>query len=124
MTVKIEIDHEDRAYRAEVMTIDRTTLGFEDHGIMTAYLHCSAGSIGCTLGGYFIRNRFGADFLGTILETLKAHTWEELKGKRIYVLFDGESPWGSQSIGLANIDTGDVLIFADFWEKAKAEENP
>lgn len=123
MTVKIEIDHEDRAYRAEVMTIDRTTLGFEDHGIMTAYLHCSADSIGCTLGGYFIRNRFGADFLGTILETLKAHTWEELKGKRIYVLFDGESPWGSQSIGLANIDTGDVLIFADFWEKAEAEEN-
>ena len=93
-------------------SIESTTLGFEDHGIFTFYLHLSytgtrTGSHQ-SFGGYsltnpiykkaegrkrgeFIRNKgcaFGADILLKILETLKVEAWEKLPGTPLRVRMD------------------------------------
>jgi hypothetical protein len=40
--LKVTVVHEGVTYSADVMTIESTRLGIEDHGIMSAMLHCKA----------------------------------------------------------------------------------
>lgn len=93
-------------------SIESTTLGFEDHGIFTFYLHLSYTGTATgehqSFGGYaltnpvyrqttggergeFVRNKgcaFSADILLSILETLKVKAWEDLPGTPLRVRMD------------------------------------
>ena len=77
--------------------IESTMLGYEDHGLLTCFLHLKQGGTGQGFGGYRLDAPKGADCaLGTfwiqrILETVGASSWEQIKGK--YVRVDGEE-WG------------------------------
>jgi hypothetical protein len=65
-----------------------TTLGFEDHGIFTCFLHLEYGSgnIGQSFGGYFLESH--PKMIQSILKTVGVNSWENLKGKYIRAEFD------------------------------------
>lgn len=65
--------------------IESTMLGFEDHGIMTAFLHTMSGSCGQGFGGYSLNGKWGMEFIKAILKTLEVDSWEQLEGKHCRV---------------------------------------
>jgi len=74
--------------------ISKTTLGIEDHGIFSAWLHLDYGGSGQGFGGYALDGKpaersatsrrqgtaFGCDFITEILRTLEVDVWEKLPG--------------------------------------------
>jgi hypothetical protein len=67
--------------------IRRTTLGYEDHGILTCYLHMEWSGGGQGFGGYAMKggNGYGANFIDRILKTVGVEAWEDLPGKHIRI---------------------------------------
>jgi hypothetical protein len=133
MSVKTLIEHGGVTYSAAVMVIKRTTLGYEDHGILTGYLHCSGDGTGVGVGGFCLDESdksandygstrkgtaYGLDWIIQVLKTVGVDKWEDLPGKRVYVLTeggDGErlAGWGKTAAGIANIDTGSVFLMKE-----------
>lgn len=129
-TIKTIIEHEGKEYSAELATVKRTFLGVEDHGIFTALLTLEWQSSGITIPGFSldtphkidgekrgsrIGTGYGLDHIMRILETVGVDSWEKLLGRKVYILFAADR----SSAGIANADTGKVLIFkdhADSWE--------
>jgi hypothetical protein len=85
--------------------ITSTSLGYEDHGILTCWLQLKYGSGGQGFGGYGLDGpplvRFGNDrepsvhcgfWIARILDTVGVEKWEDLKGKHIRVAKADE--WG------------------------------
>lgn len=82
--------------------IEGTSLGYEDHGILTCSLHLTYGGSGQSFGGYALdtwrgpRNSegrrvgtaYGTEFIARVLATVGVMSWEHLKGK--YVRVDAE----------------------------------
>ena len=74
--------------------IESTMLGYEDHGLMTCFLHLSQDGSGQGFGGYRLDapkdapSEMGTFWIKRILETVGVGQWEDLKGKFIRV--DGE----------------------------------
>lgn len=139
MSVTTLIEHDGTTYTATVMVIKKTSFGYEDHGILTGYLHCQGASTGVGVGGYCLDEpnqvthdrlgtAYGLDWIIRVLKTVGVERWEDLPGKRVYVLFEGGdgraiSGWGSTSAGIANIDTGDVFIMrehAEAWREGES----
>jgi len=96
--------------------IESTMLGYEDHGIMTCFLHLKQDGTGQGFGGYGLDNRPAKDkdghrfgdrrpsklagfWVKRILEVVGVDKWEDLVGKHIRV--DGEE-WGVIN-GIGNI---------------------
>lgn len=125
--VGITISHNGIEYSAEVMRVRKTSLGIEDHGIWTAYLHCEGDGTGTGVGGYCLDDKpdgrepgsrrkgsaYGLDWLMQVVGIIGVDKWEDLPGKRIYVLYPEKGHWGQTAKGIANIDTGKALIFED-----------
>ena len=73
--------------------IESVSLGFEDHGILTCWLHLDYGGAGQGFGGYgFSHDPRGnghigspdlADYIIGILDTLEVDSWEKLPGKMV-----------------------------------------
>lgn len=124
MSLAITVDHEGVEYHGNIMLIERTSLGREDHGIFTAQLHCAGAGTGIGVGGYSldtpdpdskspwnrIGTAFGLDHIIRIMETVGVDEWEQLRGKRIIVLFDKEATWGPV-VGIADLSGERVLLF-------------
>lgn len=73
----------------EIAKIEKTFLGYEAHGILTAYLHVNYGGALQGVGGYDLRPDSAVSCPGWIDRTLRAcgvRSWEELKGRTIFVL--------------------------------------
>lgn len=81
--------------------IERTMLGKEDHGIMTAFLYLNFGGAGQGFGGYALDEfnqllnkrvgmAYGMKFLIRILEVLEVEKWESLPGQHLRV----DAEWG------------------------------
>ena len=138
MTRTINIEHNGEAYTGEIATIESTRLGYQDHGILTADLTLRWGSSGISVGGYALdrptaahdgsRGRegtaFGLDQIIQILSTVGVSRWEDLKGKQLIVLFDGDGGWGTIAVGIASTTDEDrILIFkqhAASWKERTA----
>jgi hypothetical protein len=83
--------------------IESTFLGYEEHGIFTAYLHLeyaeSSGHQGA--GGYYLdapaddggRGRkgtaYGCDWISRVLRTVGVDSWEQLTDKQVYAWVSG-----------------------------------
>lgn len=76
--------------------ITGTMLGYEDHGIMTAFLYLDYGGAGQGFGGYGldsydkdmeerIAHKACGHFIKRVLEITKKEKWEDLKGVSIRV---------------------------------------
>lgn len=145
---KIEIEHNGKEYIGEPMVIERTTLGYEDHGIFTFNLHCSGKGSRVSLGNMFLDTSpkhapegtpdlgrgeygrygtaYGLDAIIAVIDTVGVQSWEALKGEQVLALFEkNSSGWGGLSVGVANIlDEDKVLIFREHAEEwLNAEKN-
>lgn len=77
--------------------IDRTMLGFEDHGLLTIFLYFDYGGSGQAYGGYVLDGkptephgpRTPTDLSGIaipgLLRAVGVRSWEELKGQHVRV---------------------------------------
>ncbi|WNM74457.1 hypothetical protein SEA_BEARBQ_55 [Gordonia phage BearBQ] len=130
MNWRITVEHNGSTYYGEVYKIGRTAFGYEDHGILTAYLHCSGGGgrrIGVggysldgqpeTSGGDRTPSAYGMDWIVQVMKTVGVESWEELPGQRVLVLFDQPIGLGQVARGIANIDSGEALIFTEHARK-------
>lgn len=137
MSVKVEVEHDGETYAGEIMRIKSTHLGYEDHGILTAWLHCEKQGGGIGVGGYCLDEPFdrdakdytrtgtayGLDHIIRIIETVGVGSWENLPGTDVIVLYKGTGGWGGQSIGIAGLQNGKVLILkqhAELWLDEKS----
>ena len=98
-------------FTREVAKIRRTSLGFEDHGILTAYLHVDFGGSGQGLGGYNLTGAACAKFVAGTLKALDVTDWKDLTGRYLYVLRDEQQ----RVVGIENLptDKGERFLFAD-----------
>jgi hypothetical protein len=128
--VKTVVEHNGVEYRAETMVIRKTTLGMEDHGIFTAFLHCEGGGTGVGVGGYCLDcapsqspfsgdktrrgTAVGMDLIMEIIRVVGCQQWEDLPGKRVLVLFDPDVNYAAA--GITSLDTGETLIIADHYQ--------
>jgi len=82
--------------------IKRTTLGYEDHGILTCWLYLEQSGSGQGFGGYRLYapkgNSIYTDmWVKRILEVVGVREWESLPGK--YVRVEGEEFGKIEGIG-------------------------
>lgn len=71
--------------------IASTTLGYEDHGILTFFLHVKWEGGDCGFGGYVLGGEFAAKSIKAVLSVVGVEKWEDLKGKYVRVESNG---WG------------------------------
>ena len=66
--------------------VDRTFLGYEDHGVLTAVLHCQGE---CSSQGFGCRSledpRIFKNFVSGVLKALRVDTWEQVQGKLVRI---------------------------------------
>jgi hypothetical protein len=76
--------------------IESTSLGYEDHGILTCMLMTKSDGIGQGFGGYAfdtydktqerrVGSAYGIEFIAAVLNTLEVDCWEKLKGTHLRV---------------------------------------
>lgn len=81
--------------------IESTMLGYEDHGILTAFVHLDYGGAGQGAGGYSLDSYSDTEgrrvahagcgaFIAGVLQAVGVRQWEDLKGKHVYALTEGE----------------------------------
>lgn len=123
----IIIEHEGTTYYGQLGRIKSTSLGFKDHGVLSAWLQVEWSGGGAGVGGYCLdepRSKdakdyartgtaYGLDHVIRLIETVGVDQWEALCGQHVIVLFDRASSLGRMSLGIAGVDNGKVLILAD-----------
>lgn len=125
MARTITIEHNGATYYGQIARIESTHLGTEDHGILTAYLHCSGDGWGIGVGGYGldaydpeqkkrVPTAYGLDHIVQLARTAGVPKWEDLPGTDVIVLFKSKSALGGTAAGIAHIsDEKKVLILKD-----------
>lgn len=134
--IAVRITRDGKVYTGHIAKIVSTFLGVEDHGIFTASLitEFPGGGVGVgnsALDSYNEATReregtaFGLDQIKKIMSTVGVSAWENLKGQRVIVLFDGDhqTTLGMLSVGIANVDSGEALIFKEHFEEWR-QKNP
>lgn len=138
-TRTIAVEHNGNTYSGEIASITSTRLGWEDHGILTAYLYLSWQGAGIGVGGFCIDQTTGApdydrrgtayglDHLMRLMETVGVDAWEKLTGASVVVLFDakpGTPTVGMTASGIAGVHNNKVFILkehAQEWRDEAAE---
>jgi len=118
-------------FQEKIAKIEKTFLGTEDHGIMTAYLDVSYGGSNQGIGGYALDTPVhdgdgifiervgtaqGMEMIRNILKVCGVDSWERLVGRTIFVLFN-DLYWSSQPVGIRSLPTenGGEFIFASVY---------
>jgi hypothetical protein len=127
------LTHNGEDYAATIITIERTELGREDHGIWHTMLHVRWGGAGTGIGGYVLDGKpesrepgskrpgtaFGMQWIIETVETVCGEygKWEDLRGARCFMLHDvAEGRYnraGFNCKGLASLDGKRVMIFSE-----------
>jgi hypothetical protein len=111
-----------------IAKIESTELGFMDNGTFTAYLHVTYGGGGQGVGGFYLGDEMGSPagaFIGRVLKACGVSSWEELKGRTIYVLHEERSEgWKGPAVGIENLPTepGERFLFADWQAEVRKEK--
>lgn len=124
----------------QIAKIERTFLGYEDHGIFTVSLtldyggggHQGAGSACLDTplkdeDGKFLRRvgtRMGHDYIIGIIRACGVDSWEQIKGRTVIAL--REHGYHSSVIGIKPLPTepGTEFIFASVFDTATAPQSP
>lgn len=137
--IESTLTHEGVTYAATIVTIERTALGREDHGIFLAQLHVDGGGWGTTVGGHALDNKprerepgsprlgtaFGMQYIIEVITTVVGEygRWEDVKGKRIFLLHEeGTSRFNAAGMnckGIASLDGRRVMIFSEVSERLR-----
>lgn len=129
MSRTITVEHHGTTYYGKVARVASTHLGGEDHGILTAYLHCEGDGWGIGVGGYGLDEpyqdadgkhagrrptAYGFDHVVQLYRTVGAESWEKVVGRELLVLFEDKHALGGTAKGIAHIsDERRVFILAD-----------
>lgn len=132
--VNMTVEHNGKQWFAEIMRIDSTLLGREDHEIFTAQLefHSLSGAGIQSAGGYMLANwdeaaghdvgtAFGMDQVIRIVDTLGCRDWEHLRNSRCLVLRDPDEGKYGRIRGIASLGADQVLIFEDHAASMRVE---
>lgn len=109
--------------------ITATSLGYEDHGILTAQVFVDYGGSSQGIGGYcfdepirdddgaFVCRRgtaYGMEWIARFMRACGVDTWERLVGRTIYVLKDSDG-WNARVVGVENLPTerGERFIYSE-----------
>lgn len=95
----------------EIAKIKKTFLGYEDHGVLTAFLHVDYGGAQQAIGGYQLDCPSGAVWIARVLKACGVASWEQLPGRTIYVRRDTNG----RVLGIGPLPTepGEVFDFAE-----------
>lgn len=122
-----------------IAKIERTSLGWEDHGIFTCWLSLTYGSSGQGAGGYgldepvhdedgrFVGRRgtaYGMEFVARVMRACGVDEWSKVTGRTVYAIKDGDSAgWGGTVIGIAPLETepGEQFLFSDIAHLAEKD---
>jgi len=107
--------------------IGYTTLGVEDHGIMTFMIGMEWDGSGQGMGGYALDSwskeqdkRVGhADsimMIRDIIETVGVDSWEKLKGQYVRIVRESDS-WSARIIGIGHIVEDKWCFLSDYFKK-------
>lgn len=74
--------------------IAATQLGYDDHGIVTAFLQLQWPGMGGGFGGYVLHSdhpnsgltAFGIQYIRSVLDVVGVRTWEDLAGKHVRIV--------------------------------------
>ena len=140
ITRDLQFEINGKKYSGFLGTVRDTMLGTEDHGIFTFNITVEGGGSGVGIGNRFldtvaerkrgeaVGERFGtARGMSLIMETLRVagvSSWEQLKGKHLIPLFEGESRYTGVCVGFAHATEDRALIFEEFtkeWEAKHGE---
>jgi hypothetical protein len=133
--------------RKDIAKIESTMLGYEGHGILSCMLtvtygkgrgqqsvggycldtpvHDDQGTFVCRMG-----TAYGMEFVARVIRACGVDTWEQIKGRTIYVLQDldeGAPAWGTSRVsGIENLPTerGERFIFADLRDEFGENGSP
>lgn len=86
MERKITITIEGKDYQADLATISKSFIGFEDHGIFTAYLTFRCQSWQQSESARLWSGDQLKRYLETVLKTLGVNGWSEVEGQEVLVL--------------------------------------
>lgn len=86
--------------KTENAVIADTFVGYEDHGIFTAYIQLRGSGWGQSFGGYSldtydeaekkrVSTALAGDWITSVLNTLKLPNWERVKGQAVRIQSDG-----------------------------------
>lgn len=135
MNRQILIEHDGITYQAEVATIKRTCLGYEDHNIPSFDIEFAGPSWGQCLGARGIERNAGIilkglalTFIFDVIDTVGVRSWEQLPGRQVLVLREGAGR-GGMIAGIANlVEENKILIldtlfedWADRWKETHGE---
>jgi hypothetical protein len=115
-TITLDIDGEQ--YEGRLAVIKRTTLGREDHGIPTAFLHCEGESFSQGAGGYSLDGPYMTAFVMGVLDTLGVESWEKLPGKHVMLLY--QSNLNFLVVGIKKAVGGQPFLFKQALEAVEA----
>jgi hypothetical protein len=131
--------------RKDIAKIESTMLGYESHGILSCMLTVTYGSSGQGVGGYCldtpvhddegnfvcrVGTAYGMEFVARMIRACGVDTWEQIKGRTIYVLQDldeGALGWGTARVlGIENLPTepGERFVFADLRDEFEEDGSP
>ena len=101
-----------------IARIESTSLGFEDHGILTAWLHVTYGGSSQGIGGFALTHSAGS-FIRGVLRACGVDKWEKLVGRTIYVLREDTS-FQARAVGIEPLPTedGERFLF-DEWQRSQ-----
>ena len=107
----------------QIAKITKTFLGANEdtHGVLTCDLTVDTGDgQAARIGGYCLGSKttaFGMEFVKHLMDAAGAASWEEMVGKTIFVIREGDE-WG-RAIGIEHLPTepGGRFIFAELADK-------
>ncbi len=112
----------------QIAKISGTTLGYEDHGIFTLYLHVEYGASGQGVGGYALDQyskahegrygtAYGMEFIRRTMQACGVNSWESVKGRTIIVVKEGDE-WNGVIVGIKPLPTepGKPFMFEEIQE--------
>ena len=116
--------------KIENALITGTTLGREDHGIMSAYIHLSGDGWGVSFGGFAFEgwneaaqkreaSAFGMQFVMNVIDVVGVDSWEKLKGQHVRVESKG---WGGRALRIGHITKNQWFDPAELADVMRAAE--
>lgn len=111
--------------REQIAKIERTTLGYEDHGIFTCVLHLNYGSSAQGAGTYALDaydedakrrtgTAFGMEWIMRVMSACGVDEWSKVRGRTVLALFD-EDGLAAQVVGIKPLPTerGEAFMFKE-----------
>lgn len=106
--IRTIIEHAGTTYSAELATVERTHLGFEDHGILAIGVTFKGQSWSQGDGLRGASDGFAESYIRAVLPVYGVSTWEDIAGREVFVL-RGENDSHGAILGLAS-KTGDRVV--------------